>query len=278
VALAMPITSMSSYNFRSLMVLSAIDGWAQLIAMSLERRRAFLTDPTSRRFLAERAAGDARHAHLSNWSNYLVRQTFTPETGPYEGRMIGEIAATEGRDPFDTMLDIALLDDLRTGFGRYLPPATQDDWELRAEVVRDPGVLIGGSDAGAHLDMISTHNYPTRVLAGFTREQSVMSLEETVHHLSEAPARLYGLRDRGTVAVGVAADLVVFDPDEVGAGPVVPRADLPSGADRLYSEATGIDHVLVNGVTVVDHGTLTGATPGKLLRSGVDLHTGTLFG
>jgi N-acyl-D-aspartate/D-glutamate deacylase len=121
--------------------------------------------------------------------------------------------------------------------------------------------------------MISSHNYPTKVLAGFTREHQVMSLEEAVHFLSQAPARFYGLRDRGTVSVGSAADLVVFDPDTVDAGPVVSRADLPGGAERLYSDALGIDEVFVNGVSVVDHGVFTGATAGKLLRSGADLHT-----
>ena len=105
------------------------------------------------------------------------------------------------------------------------------------------------------------------------REYQVLTLEEAIHLLTDVPARLYGLRDRGRIAPGYAADLVMFDPDTVGYEPERMRYDLPGGAWRLHAEATGVHRVLVNGVTVVADGAPTGATPGTLLRSGRDTET-----
>jgi N-acyl-D-aspartate/D-glutamate deacylase len=98
-------------------------------------------------------------------------------------------------------------------------------------------------------------------------------LEEAVHLLTDVQARLYGIRDRGRLAEGGHADVVVFDEDRVGPGPVHTRHDLPAGAGRLYAEAEGIEHVLVNGTEIVRGGELTGERPGALLRSGRDTET-----
>jgi N-acyl-D-aspartate/D-glutamate deacylase len=117
--------------------------------------------------------------------------------------------------------------------------------------------------------------YSTALLSHGVRDYRVISLEEAIHQLTEVPARLYGLRDRGRIADGARADLVLFDLDRVGYGPERTRADLPGGAWRLYAEAEGVDRVLVNGVAVVDGGRITGATPGTLLRSGRDTDTVT---
>src|SRR5207302_10638104 len=115
--------------------------------------------------------------------------------------------------------------------------------------------------------------YSTALLADGVREQQVITLEEAVQQLTDVPARLYGLRGRGRLAEGWAADVVVFDPDRVGYQPERTRADLPGGAWRLYAEAEGVEHVVVNGVPIVEAGAFTGATPGTLLRSGRDTET-----
>jgi N-acyl-D-aspartate/D-glutamate deacylase len=140
----------------------------------------------------------------------------------------------------------------------------------RADTLRDPRVLIGGSDAGAHLDRMCGARYPTKFLASYVREAQAMALEEAVHLMTEVPARYFGLRDRGTVSVGQHGDIVVFDPATVDADRIVSVADLPGGADRLTSHAIGIDYVLVNGQMLVDHGETTDARPGTLLRAGRD--------
>jgi N-acyl-D-aspartate/D-glutamate deacylase len=108
------------------------------------------------------------------------------------------------------------------------------------------------------------------------REHEALPLEEAVQLLTDVPARLYGLRDRGRVAVGAHADLVVFDPETVGPAPVFTRTDLPTGASRVYGEAEGIDEVIVNGAVIVEHRAFTDARPGTLLRSGRDTDTPAL--
>lgn len=143
-------------------------------------------------------------------------------------------------------------------------------------VWRDGRAVIGGSDAGAHLDLLATFNYATVLLEHAVRRHRVLSLEEAVHLMTDVQAQLYGLRHRGRVSNGWYADLVVFNADVVGSQDVAMRYDLPGGAGRLYAGANGIEHVVVNGATVVRHGELTGRLEGRLLRSGRDTVTASL--
>jgi len=163
-----------------------------------------------------------------------------------------------------------VADELRTSFGAPTPVLTKEDWEHRIAIVRDGRTLLGGSDAGAHLDLLATFNYPTIILAEAVRRYGVLSLEEAVHHMTEEPAHLYGIVDRGTVAEGSYADLVVLDPATVASHEVAMRYDLPGGAGRLYAESEGIDHVVVNGSPILEDGALLPARNGSLLRSGRD--------
>jgi len=105
------------------------------------------------------------------------------------------------------------------------------------------------------------------------RDKGVLTIEEAVHQLADVPARLYGLTGRGRIADGCAADLVLFDPARVAPGELRTRDDLPGGASRLYADATGVEHVIVNGVEIARAGAFTGATPGTTLRSGRDTET-----
>ena len=121
--------------------------------------------------------------------------------------------------------------------------------------------------------MIDSFSYATTMLARAVRERPLMPLEEAVHHLTGRPAELYGLVDRGRIEVGFHADVAIFDPATVGPGPVYTKFDLPGGAGRVYGEAVGIAHVIVNGVRCVEGGELLAARPGALLRSGRDTTT-----
>ena len=138
---------------------------------------------------------------------------------------------------------------------------------------RGGDAVIGASDAGAHLDFTAYFDYPIYILDKAVRQHGVLSLEEAVHLMTDVPARLYGLRDRGRLEVGAKGDLVVFDEDTVASGEIGMRFDLPAGAGRLYAEPVGVDHVLVNGTSIVTEGTLTDARPGTLLRAGRDTAT-----
>jgi N-acyl-D-aspartate/D-glutamate deacylase len=151
-----------------------------------------------------------------------------------------------------------------------VPPADDtESWDLRIDSWRDPRVVLGASDAGAHLDLLATFDWATRFLA-LTRDMNVMPIEEAVQRITGVQADLYGLVDRGHIKEGAIADLVLFDPALIGPGRVAWRDDLPGGAGRLYGEAEGIERVFVYGREVVGSGGLTGDQPGHVLRSGSD--------
>jgi N-acyl-D-aspartate/D-glutamate deacylase len=170
-----------------------------------------------------------------------------------------------------------VLDDLRTVFLRPIAPDDECSWALRADVWRDPRVVLGASDTGAHLDLMATFNYTTTMLAA-ARTRGLMPLEEAVHRLTDVQARLYGLRGRGRIEPDAWADVVVFDPETIGPGPVRSRHDLPAGAERLHGEAVGVAHVLVNGVEIVRGSEITGGRGGAVLRSGIATDTVTIPG
>ena len=275
IALTVPDLMKIRLSFASGMVLDAVPGWAETFALPMEARKKALDDPAERRRLREltEAPGAAALSRLLRWERMTVNDVGDPTLGQLVGRTIGDIAAERGREPFDAMLDVVVADDLRTGL---IPPAPGDDdesWRLRAEVWRDPRAVIGASDAGAHLDMSYTFSYFTALLGESVRERGVVGLEDAVHFVTDQPARLYGLRERGRLAEGWHADVTVFDPDRVGRDPARMRHDLPGGAGRLFQEARGVEHVLVNGVEIVARGELTSDRPGTLLRSGRDTET-----
>jgi N-acyl-D-aspartate/D-glutamate deacylase len=275
VALTMPQPMSLRINLASGFIFDALPGWAPVIALSHEEKKKALADPAVRRRLDEGAHSEAAGAlrAIAVWENMAVDEIFEPSLAKYRGRKLGEIAAERGVEPFDALCDIALEDDLRTSFMPFIPGDDDESWSLRASVWNDPRAMIGASDAGAHLDMIDTFTLTTTFLGTAVRERELLSLESAIQKITDAPARLYGFRERGRIANGWHADIVVFDPDRIGAGPIHTRADLPGGASRLYAEALGIDRVLVNGVEVARDGELTGALPGRVLRSGRDTDT-----
>jgi N-acyl-D-aspartate/D-glutamate deacylase len=227
-----------------------------------------------RRWLVGRAAtaqGPIRS--LAQVGHFRIGQTHDPANSRHAGRLVGDIAREQQRDAHDVLFDIVVADDLRTHLWPETAPDTEAIWELRARFLRDSRTLLGGSDAGAHLDRMCGARYPTELLAEGVRRFGALSLEEAVRMLTAEPARLLGLRDRGRVVAGAHADLVVFDARTVAPLPIHEVADLPGGCERLTSEAIGIEHVLVAGTGIVEGGVLTGARPGTVLRSGRDTDT-----
>jgi N-acyl-D-aspartate/D-glutamate deacylase len=274
VALTPPATPTVRINLASGFIFDAFPGWDGLFRLPIEERKRRLADPALRRTLDEGAhsEGAGLLRGLASWERLIVDQVARPEHESLRGRTIGSIAQEIGKAPFDAMLDLAISEDLLTSF---MPTPIGDDeasWKLRAEVWRDPRAVVGASDAGAHLDMIDTFAFST-VLLGNARERGLIPVEEAVRLLTDVPAKLYGLAGRGRLAEGAHADVVVFDPARVASGPVYMRADLPGGAARLYADALGIAHVIVNGVEIVAAGKHTGALPGTILRSGRDTTT-----
>jgi N-acyl-D-aspartate/D-glutamate deacylase len=272
VALTLPGGAPPRLSFLTGFALDGLPGWRDTLGLPIPERTRALADPAVRAHLRERAASPEAGVlrSLAAWDRMVIMES--PATR-HEGRSVGELAAEDGRDPFDVLLDIVVADDLRTGFQPRFPAEPDDVWKLRADIWRDPYTVVGGSDAGAHLDMMCGATYSTFLVGECVRDKAVLTIEEAVHQLTDVPARLYGLTGRGRIAEGWAADLVVFDPARVGPGPMRTRADLPGGAARLYADAVGVEHVVVNGVEIARGGAFTGATPGTTLRSGRDTET-----
>ncbi|MCW2662991.1 MAG: aminoacylase [Mycobacterium sp.] len=280
VALTLPQAMKIRLSFLSGFVLDGLPGWRGTMHLPVPERLVALADPAVRRRLAEGAASKEAGMlrGLAQWDRLVIVETFAPANADATGRSVGEVAAARGAEPFDTLLDVVIADELRTGLS---PPLTGDDaadWRARAEVWHHPGAVIGGSDAGAHLDMMCGAIYTTSLLGRGVREYQVVTLEEAVRLITDVPARLYGLTERGRIAPGWHADLVMFDPATVDHGPERTRYDLPAGAPRLVADAHGITSVLVGGVEVCRDGAATGALPGTVLRSGRDTETVSAHG
>lgn len=258
-----------------------LPGWAEFTDLPPDEMYRHLSDPAHRTALGQQAAtappDPKRLAPVQRWADYALVECFSDETRHLEGQRIGDIAERRGRDPWDVFAEVLLADRMRT---RFEPPGaagSPEEWELRKAAWQDPRVIIGGSDAGAHVTSIATWDWATEFLA-LNREHATMPLEDAVHRLTGVQAELYGLAGRGRIAEGFQADIVVFDKETIAPGPVRTLADLPGGSQRLSSRAEGMEHVLVNGRIVVSGGELTGAQPGTVLRSGRDTRTVALTG
>jgi N-acyl-D-aspartate/D-glutamate deacylase len=262
-------------NLVSGFIFDALPGWSEVIGLPLPERRRALNDPAVRRRLDAQANSEAAGVFrfFADWKRLVIDETFSPENARWQGHTVGDVARETGKAPFDAFLDVALADELRTSFMPQMPPGDDETWKLRARLWRDPRTVVGASDAGAHLDMIDTFTVSTALLGPAVRDRGLLPLEEAVRQITDVPARLYGIRERGRLAEGWHADVVVFDPARIGPGPIHTRHDLPTGAARLYAEAEGIVHVLVNGEEIVTGTVCTPARPGTVLRSGRDTET-----
>jgi N-acyl-D-amino-acid deacylase len=186
-----------------------------------------------------------------------------------EERSLIEVAEERGVHPIDLLLDLGLATELEA---RFRMPVANHDEEQVAELLLNPEMVLGLSDAGAHASQLCDACQGTYLLARWVREKQALSLEEAIRMLTSRPAEVFGIADRGRLAEGRPADIVVFDPETVGASPLRRVWDMPGGANRLVADASGIDAVIVNGTVVRRNGQdaldAAGALPGKLLRNG----------
>jgi N-acyl-D-aspartate/D-glutamate deacylase len=274
-ALTMPDAPSPRICFDNGFLLDTIPGWQKPMTLPHDEKKAMLASVEGRAALVEASGEGKGLVGIANWPIYIINETFAPENKQFEGRSVGDIAKEQGKEPLDALLDIVVADDLMTGFGFPRGPEKDEDWQTRVQIWRDARTVVGASDAGAHLDFLATFNYSTALLGKAVRERQMLPIEEAIHMLTEVPARLYGITERGRIETGWHADLVVLDPTTIGPQPVRMRFDLPTNAPRLFGGADGIDHVLVNGAEIVDHGAFTDARPGRLFRSGRDTETVT---
>jgi N-acyl-D-aspartate/D-glutamate deacylase len=269
VGLTIPISLDFRMSFANGFLLDAVPGWEEAMLLPKADKLAMLRDPVERERLGTIAAGWHAMRHFTNWAKMTIFHTVASQHTGYVGRNIGEIASELGLSPWDALCEISIADDLETSFGHPVMDEPDAYWEARLQVWRDHRAVIGASDVGAHLDMFFSGNYATRMIDEAVTKRSLLPLEEAIYLLTAVQADLYGLVDRGRLAEGAFADLIVFDQARIASEEMAMRTDLPAGAGRLYAAAIGIDHVLCNGVEIVTDGVFTSARPGTILRSGV---------
>ncbi len=274
VALTMPIFADNNMSLGTFCALWLIPGWQEILSLPRDEKIAKLRDPAVREQMRAAARGTV-FERMADFSKYRIGDTVSPANRRYEGRLITEIAAEMGVDPADALVDITSADDFKTVLWPLPAGDGPEDWEARRRLWAEDTVLIGGSDAGAHLDRMLGSPYPTRFLADSRRGRRLVSVERAVELMTDAPARLFGLVDRGRIAEGAYADLVVLDPATVDSGPARRVYDLPGDSLRLTAESTGVERVIVNGRPVIRSGQPVGELPGRVLRSGRDTTTVT---
>jgi N-acyl-D-aspartate/D-glutamate deacylase len=275
VALTMPVQVPMNMSFSSFCGLWLLPGWQQILGVPVAERIQRLQDPDTRVRMLENSLSQAAGVfrRLADWGDYIIGDTYSAANEGLKGRIVRDVANERGMSSFGTLLDIVIADELKT----ILWPTPQDDdaesWKMRAELWQDGRAMIGGSDAGAHLDRMCGAPYPTRWLADCIRGRKLVPVEFAVKMMTSQPAKLFGLVDRGELREGACADVVVFNPDEIGSEEAMLVTDLPGNSSRLTAGSFGVKRVLVNGVTIVENGVANGAVPGTVLKSGKDTYT-----
>ena len=206
-----------------------------------------------------------RPAAFGNWERITVHEVRSSKLKQWEGKTVAEVAAAQGKDCVDAFLDLTLADDLDNEFTMI---SFNNRVDRMAEILNNPAMLLGLGDGGAHLDMLCDSGYPTYMLGTWVREKKVLTLEEAVRRMTSDPADFFGIKERGRLQPGLAADIAIFDPATVGsAGRPERRYDLPGGAKRMVMRSQGIEYTVVNGAVTWEKGALSGAAAGMVLRS-----------
>ena len=239
--------------------------WQPALALAGVALKQLLAEPSFRAGVrAELATPTTFRLFNSEWDKVQVVEVARPEHARYEQMSVAGIANAEHRDPLDVMLDLAIAEDLRTVFTAQL---LNSDEQAVGRMLNHPNSIVSLSDAGAHLTFFNDAGFGLHLLGHWARERGAMNLSEAVRRLTSHPAGVFGMKDRGLIRAGLAADLMLFDPATVGRGPKRRVHDLPGGAARLTTDAIGVHGVWVNGRQVADPNGLLPQVPlaGRLL-------------
>jgi N-acyl-D-aspartate/D-glutamate deacylase len=251
-------------SFKTQMPFDRLPVWKELRALPLAEQGRRLHDPQTRRRLIEASSAKDSGRPLGTEAkppDYDWLLVFETVEGPH--RTVAEVARERGQHPAETMIDLALAKDLDLFF---LQPVANEDQDYALELMRHPRAVVTFSDSGAHVSQLMDSSLQTHLLSHWVRRQRAFTLEQAVRMLTLVPATLWGFADRGLVREGMAADLVVFDPETIAAEMPEVVDDLPSGARRLVQRTRGIAATVVNGEVLLRDGKHTGALPGQLLR------------
>ncbi|MBF8254970.1 MAG: hypothetical protein HW373_1665, partial [Deltaproteobacteria bacterium] len=257
--------SMRRWTLKDGSRLNVIPAWKKVLSLPIDARMAQLRQAEVRRELDRDTTQGAPIDFSRRWDLISVKKVAREENNHLEGKSIAELANEQHKSPIDAMLDLALSEDLATTFE---DSTTQGDEQAVKEIFSNPNVLLGQSDAGAHVANGNPgFGFATLMLAYWVRERKLMTLEDAIKKLTFLPASIFGIHDRGLLRRGMAADIFVFDPNTIDQTKPEVVNDLPEGAPRYIQGAKGIHYTIVNGSVLMKNGKHTGMYPGKVLRS-----------
>ncbi len=251
-------------SFRSTDVFDRWPTWRETLSASHEQKCARLRDPDVRARMREEMESEHDSIVPLSWERIILVESLSGKYRPYQSQTLVEIGRRLDRHPLDAAFDIALDENLDSHF-RVLDSRNRDEAAM-LEILRSPHVIPGPSDAGAHLLRASNTGFPTQLLGYWVRQKQALTMESAIHLLSGRPAQEIGVKDRGFLRAGLAADIVLFDPDSVASLDREFVSDLPGGGQRWVQHAGGIEYVIVNGQISLESGRETGRCGGKTLR------------
>ncbi len=266
IPLCNPGSIVNRFTMKNCQVFRSMPTWLPILQGPDEQKLAAYRDAATRAKL--RAEVDAPltpdSTFSKRWDLMIVEETKLAKNRGLRGKHLAEIAQAQGKHPVDAFLDLALEENLETVFSLC---EINMDTEAVAQILGSPYAVVGLSDGGAHVQFHSNVSNPTRLLGYWVREKKIMSLELAVRRLTFDSATAFGIYDRGLLQPGMAADLVVFDPDTVR--PVAEDVvhDFPSDGWRMRELAEGIHYTVVNGEVLLEKGTHTGNLPGRVLTN-----------
>jgi N-acyl-D-aspartate/D-glutamate deacylase len=256
-----PRPIMSQGDLKSPTMFGSFVSWQRAFNRTPAEQIALYRDPEFREAFRQELESRKR-SHM--WGQMRVLEVGRPELSGHVGRTLEEIAAAQGKRPVDAYFDLGIADGLET---RFQSSTFNFDPAGIERLITDDRCLIGLSDGGAHVDFICDVGYATALLDLWVRKRRALTLEKAVHKLTQVPATVFGIPDRGVLAEGKVADLVLFDPDTVAAKTPRYAYDLPCNGRRLVAESEGIKATFVAGTQLYDEGRHSGAMPGRVLRS-----------
>jgi N-acyl-D-amino-acid deacylase len=240
-------------------LLYGLPSWNRIMQLPIADRIAAFSDLAARPKLVSDAEG--RIAPLLRAS--VVGEVYSKSNQEFKGRRLSEIAKSMSKPVSEAMLEIAVADDLRTEF--QLNDFIHADKDIVAMMLDHPSIHIGASDAGAHVAQFCGAGDTTDLLARFVRQYGKLSLERAIHRITAEPADAWGIKNRGRIKVGAAADLTLFDANTIARGAEEFVNDLPGHGNRYIRHARGIDNVVVNGEVVIDAGGYTSSRTGQIV-------------
>jgi N-acyl-D-aspartate/D-glutamate deacylase len=255
---------MRHFSMKDAQIFDEFPVWKNLMFLPEAARKQAFADPTTRQKMRDDMAEPRPVSYHRNWGRVFVEKVSKPENQHYVGKSVAEVATLRKQEALDAFLGLSLEEDLETTFettNRGFNP------EAMSTIMKSPYVVIGTSDAGAHVQFGADFGYCTTLLGMWVRDRQMISLEQAIHKLTFHVASIWGIEGRGLLRPGFAADVTVFDPKTIKACAPEWAEDYPAATKRLIQRSEGVHYTIVNGKVIFDEGKLSGEMAGSVLRS-----------